>query len=650
MAHVPVKKRKSSHDHDIHKFQGKESIITSQIELYVEEAQPKIPDGGWGWMIVFSAFILNAISEGVSFSFGLLLVQFLNKFGASESATSWIGSLFLAVPLLAGPIGSALVDRYGCLKMTVLGSLVCTLGFVLSTFVNSLSALYITFGIIGGIGRALTFVTAVVSIAFWFEKKRAIALGLAASGTGVGTMVFAPLTKLFIDEFGWRGTMLMLAGCFLNMCVCGVIMRDPKWIIQEEREKKKVKKNKKEKKNRKVSSVQNDELVLQRINTSLDLSKQNRIRSVIDLPTFVKENEKLPAEVIKKLSENKQVYQIILENYPNLLKSKSASNQEIHLLEDNYSGASRVPVKFSMTVQKTEDTIPEEDEESEEETNNHQNPLLNTTKETEDEPEPHSYLNSILIKRNLSFIKNGDTNTNTGIKVSMSSPDMYTVYRNTVTNNIPSRKTKKKWYVQFYKSVKGLLNFSLFLELHFFLLSVSTTILFIWFIVPYFYIAEYMTKIGYSASQASFVLAAIGLTNTIGMVFLGWAGERLNIAKTYAICLILCGASIACIILFSGNFVMLVIACALFGLFFASCFSLLPSLLGELVPLEDFTMAYGLILLCMGVGNLAGPPLAGFLYDLTKSWDLSFYQAAGWIIISGVLIGIIPYKKNRKMI
>lgn len=56
---------------------------------------------------------------------------------------------------------------------------------------------------------------------------------------------------------------------------------------------------------------------------------------------------------------------------------------------------------------------------------------------------------------------------------------------------------------------------------------------------------------------------------------------------------------------------MLVIACALFGLFFASCFSLLPSLLGELVPLEDFTMAYGLILLCMGVGNLAGPPLAG---------------------------------------
>lgn len=50
---------------------------------------------------------------------------------------------------------------------------------------------------------------------------------------------------------------------------------------------------------------------------------------------------------------------------------------------------------------------------------------------------------------------------------------------------------------------------------------------------------------------------------------------------------------------------------ALFGLFFASCFSLVPSLLGQLVPLNKFTMAYGLILLCEGIGNLTGPPVAG---------------------------------------
>ncbi|XP_072397348.1 monocarboxylate transporter 12-like isoform X1 [Diabrotica undecimpunctata] len=628
MAHAPpARKRKHSQDHDIHKFQGKESILTSQIELYIEDVKPKIPDGGWGWMIVLSAFVINGISEGISFSFGLLYVEFLNAFDASKSATSWIGSLFLAMPLLAGPIGSAMVDRYGCISMTVLGSLISTSGFILSMFVNSLTMLYITFGIIGGIGRALTFVTAVVSIAFWFEKKRTIALGLAASGTGVGTIAFAPLTSLFITEYGWRGTVLLLGGAFLNMCVCGVMMRDPKWIQDEAR----VKKAKKAADKRKAKiKRENTQLVLQRINTTLDLSEKTHFRSVVDLPTFVKENEKVPLEVLNRLSENKQMYKIILENYPNMVPSKSASNQDLHLHENEYTSKARVPVKFSLQVQETDDEQPEDAKVENGKIENHTSPLLYTIPEAIEEPEPHSYLQIM----------------------TMSSPDVFNACRSTkrsVNKEVP-QKVKKKWYTQFWKSIKGLLNFSLFLELHFLLLAVSTIILFTWFIVPYFYIAEYMLKLGYTDSQASSVLSAIGLTNTIGMVFLGWAGERLNIAKTYAICLIVCGGTIACIIWFSGNYITLLIACGLFGLFFASCFSLLPSLLGELVPLEDFTMAYGLILLCMGIGNLSGPPLSGFIYDLTKTWNMSFYQAACWIIFSGVLIGIIPYTKNKKIV
>lgn len=85
----------------------------------------------------------------------------------------------------------------------------------------------------------------------------------------------------------------------------------------------------------------------------------------------------------------------------------------------------------------------------------------------------------------------------------------------------------------------------------------------------------------------------------------------MNIAKTYAVCLILCGISVALIMFFAHNFWLLMINTALFGLFFASCFSLVPSLLAQLVPLDDFTMAYGLILMCEGIGNLTGPPLAG---------------------------------------
>lgn len=50
---------------------------------------------------------------------------------------------------------------------------------------------------------------------------------------------------------------------------------------------------------------------------------------------------------------------------------------------------------------------------------------------------------------------------------------------------------------------------------------------------------------------------------------------------------------------------------AIFGLLFAGAFTFIPSLLVELVPLENFTSAYGLVLLAQGIGHLIGPPTSG---------------------------------------
>lgn len=61
-------------------------------------------------------------------------------------------------------------------------------------------------------------------------------------------------------------------------------------------------------------------------------------------------------------------------------------------------------------------------------------------------------------------------------------------------------------------------DFSMFIELHFLLMSLATIILFIWLIVPYFCLAEYVTRHGYSEVEASFILSIIGIANCIGMV------------------------------------------------------------------------------------------------------------------------------------
>lgn len=183
------------------------------------ETPSKIPDGGYGWVVVFASVIVSLIADGVSFSFGLLFTEWLKYFDESKAKTAWIGSLFLAVPLMSGPIMSNLVDRYGCRKMTILGGFISGLGFFLSTFCNSVECLYMTFGVLSGIGLGFAYVTAVVSIAFWFEKKRNFAIGIGASGTGLGTFMYAPFTQWLIENLGWRGATLILAGTMLNICV-----------------------------------------------------------------------------------------------------------------------------------------------------------------------------------------------------------------------------------------------------------------------------------------------------------------------------------------------------------------------------------------------------------------------------------------------
>jgi MFS family permease len=182
---------------------------------------------------VFASLMVSLIADGISFSFGLLYSELLDYFKEGTTKTAWVGSLFMSVPLLVGPIMSNLVDKYGCQKMTMIGGLLGCAGFMLSSISNSVEVLFITFGLIAGLGLGVIYVTAVVSIAFWFEHKRTFATGIGASGTGIGTFIYAPFTQWLISYYGWRGATLILGGTLLNFCVFGALMIDPEWLVEE---------------------------------------------------------------------------------------------------------------------------------------------------------------------------------------------------------------------------------------------------------------------------------------------------------------------------------------------------------------------------------------------------------------------------------
>lgn len=305
-----------------------DSICSSNSE---PEPEPQIPDGGWGWVVVAASFLIATVADGLAFSYGLVNDKLVLYFEATSAQTSLIGSLFISVPLIAGPIMSALVDRYGCRKMTILGGIASTIGFVAASYSNSIEVLYITYGLMAGLGMGLLYVTAVVCIAYWFDKRRNLAVGLGSCGVGFGTFFYSPLTTYLLEEFGWRGTLLLLSGTVLNVCVCGAVMRDPEWLILEQKKNRKLNKSKRASSSISISaksaksgggesvfpgveelkhlmkSGETPEYILTTLVASIaeaenldattkinaDMTSHHKVSSVINLPTFLKQSEKV---------------------------------------------------------------------------------------------------------------------------------------------------------------------------------------------------------------------------------------------------------------------------------------------------------------------------------------------------------------------
>ncbi|XP_049530524.1 uncharacterized protein LOC125948463 isoform X3 [Anopheles darlingi] len=186
---------------------------------------PPPPDGGYGWVIVFASFMCNMIVDGIAYTFGVFLNEFVVYFGEGKGTVAWVGSLLSGMYLSAGPVVSALANKFGCRAVCIAGSIISASAFALSTLSTSVTMLMLTYGVMGGIGFGLIYLPAVVAVGYYFETKRSLATGIAVCGSGFGTFAFAPLANMLLANFDWKNSNLILAGLILNCAIFGAMMR-----------------------------------------------------------------------------------------------------------------------------------------------------------------------------------------------------------------------------------------------------------------------------------------------------------------------------------------------------------------------------------------------------------------------------------------
>ena len=138
--------------------------------------------------------------------------------------------------------------------------------------------------------------------------------------------------------------------------------------------------------------------------------------------------------------------------------------------------------------------------------------------------------------------------------------------------------------------------------------ALSNFILYAWYDVMYVYLYNYAEiDLKFKATDATLLLSVIGILNTFGEVIIGWLGDRswMNLNILYAFCMIVCGGSTA-LVPFLTDYYALSSMAGLYGLCISANYALTSPILVHLVSLEQFSNAYGLLLLVQGISNLIG--------------------------------------------
>lgn len=166
---------------------------------------------------------------GMIYSYGVFFKHLIADFGWSRAATSGVHSLFMVSHgAFAIPMGW-LADRFGPARVTAACVFIAGVGLALTSQVNALWQLYLTYGIIFGIGESAGFTATTSTTARWFIKRRGLALGIVASGAGIGTLIIAPVSERLIAAFGWSIAYLVLAAMIWIVMIPSALLlrRDP---------------------------------------------------------------------------------------------------------------------------------------------------------------------------------------------------------------------------------------------------------------------------------------------------------------------------------------------------------------------------------------------------------------------------------------
>lgn len=177
-------------------------------------AVESIPDGGYGWTIVFACSVITFMINGWSGSWGVLQTAIfqIDPRHASTTSLSFVGSLSIALCVGLGLVCVRLSQMIGARYSMLLGVFLMSFGSLFSSFtMNNLGGLFVTARVSFGLGGSLTYTMCNTLPVQWFNSRLGTANGLVKLGGGLGATIMAVVVQALIDRVGIPWTFRVFA-------------------------------------------------------------------------------------------------------------------------------------------------------------------------------------------------------------------------------------------------------------------------------------------------------------------------------------------------------------------------------------------------------------------------------------------------------
>ncbi|XP_033732435.1 monocarboxylate transporter 12-like isoform X2 [Pecten maximus] len=524
---------------------------TSNHELPSVTDNVPPPDGGWGWFVVLGSFLAHLIIGGFMRSGGVIFIELEHKFHQSASDTAWAVSLHTSLRLLFGPLASMLCNRFSCRTVTIMGSLVSAISVLISAFVSNLFVLYLTNGLLLGIGQALIYTTSVAIVGLYFHARRGTAVGIANAGVGAGTFLFPPLIEIMFNQYGFMGTFLIVAGLFLNGVVCGALYRPIK--------------------------AEDEDLVVEYSEPSHDGHNVTNENGSLILVHFSRDD-------LRALSHSSLCYDInILGSLQHL--NKAAKLNVVQLP----SGPPGSPYGYGRERADSESCRPRSKH------------LLGSDFDMRNERirsgsdvtpiKKQAFINSMHARSAMLHVEEVKQLE----KESISEPESEEQTESDVDKN-------------------KILDLSPLKNIRFATLGVGIGLLTLSFQSSFVFLPPLVLQRGMSESQGAFLVSITGAMETFGSVSSGFLVDldivRPHRLTIYNAAMVLLGL-LTLVMPFLDFFVLLAFVCGVYGCVLGMCLAQKATLVVDITGIDNLVSSFGILVCFQGIGTLIGPPLAG---------------------------------------